>query len=398
MRVEPSVTRMPSTSTPGAGPSGRDPQFEEIQNVTVGVHSLSPAAMKELQNDKLPRKSKLAPVFDHTDPSSLISWLEQVEEIFLRLGIKEGPSKIFLATDWMTYETKKRVESYPETKSGNWATFKDVLKQNFPESSLEEGGSLMKLGKLNSEYAYIPLQNFDKFFKFKRLFEYEYKKVAKPPAVIFNLEAVTLFGRSLEPAFWEKVKDRLEKTYVSNPDAPRRREDKYPIEDVIAATAHICENNMDDGFAVVGMSLSSDSKKERSGYPLYNVKQEDFTSKNEFERKIADTMDRHEIALKQVQSRFEGNQSTLISQVQKVLADTLGGTSGMNVPQMQSISMGPSRMNRFANQQGPAEYSCYFCGEKGHIATNCPHQKVHFEKRYLVRNARGMIVRTERMG
>ena len=103
---------MPGTSgnTASAAQAAPDvhPQTgEELVETSISGYKISGTAARQVQNDKLPKRHKVAPTFDGNKPSTLTKYLSELEDIFKYFDVTEGGAKITLALQYMDWNTRK---------------------------------------------------------------------------------------------------------------------------------------------------------------------------------------------------------------------------------------------------------------------------------------------------
>jgi hypothetical protein len=163
--------------------------------------ALSEEAAKQVLNDKLPKCFKITPTFDAREPSMLTKYLDQLEEIFTHTNVTDDDAKIYIALNYMEYETKKLHQGLAKECGKSWMKFKEEMKKAYPESVDSGKGSVAKLKEIVSRHMIIPLSQHERLLKYIRDFTVEYAKLSKPPAAILNAEAVKYFLKGLDKGF-----------------------------------------------------------------------------------------------------------------------------------------------------------------------------------------------------
>jgi len=294
--------------------------------------------------------------------------------------------------------------SFPEFKTGPWNQFLDRLKNEYPELTSEEQGTMGQLRRLCREYSDISLLDEEQLMEFKRRFMYIAQKCLKPPAITGNQELVELFVRSLDNSFQDALNARLSIQGTLKVDAlgRSRMEDPYDLEHVIQKAVDLVSGKTIARALKHTPTIMSRNNKinpESRGQVLF--------SKEESVRKIEPNADveslQQEInTLKTMYEIQEKTRERHEKSVQGALDSirTLIQTQGQTQKEMGSPS------NRYGSgplQTGPPRPSrkCFYCFEPDHLFLFCPAKTEDERKglilvdKFTVRFANGEPIPTE---
>ena len=196
--------------------------------------------MTQLQNSKLPKVHKKAPVFEGSDPDGLIPWLEECEQIFAETDTTEHGARIVTALKWMDFKTREewRTNAVIRQPGTTWEEFKNELKKGYPDSAGYEKGSKRRLFSIVEHYRPIPRTEYQKFQRFMREFLAELAKLQPgngAPQIVSNSEAVQLFLAALDEAFSFTVFENIKLDPNLTPLDQRREDDLYMLSEIIQA-------------------------------------------------------------------------------------------------------------------------------------------------------------------
>ena len=372
---------------------------------------LSDAAKRELKGELLKKK---IPIFDaETMARDVLQWLEDVESFCAVNGIVSGEAKISVAMSQMTYRTRKYLGSVIEAAKGySWDEFKKQLLKEFPEAKESELGSKESLLAICEKWRAIPLGASQKLKSFHREFNYEVVKLLKEPAVISNLEAVTLYLGVLDSVFQEELR-RLLATKImqkleANPedDTIKSRGDPWKLADVQATAIALCATVSSQSYLpskgqfVLGSNPTISSsimplrgqevKAESSGLQLSSWERQRGlvhgvglqSNTGDWEAKVCRDLDQHgvdisELKIKQdtefkaIHNKLEKNTSTVDSMSKQIseLVRRNGQSPGGN---MFKGSMTVDSANKGSLT---SDLVCFCCGKSGHGVKDCPGQQ-----------------------
>ena len=159
---------MPAPAAPAAQdpPGGQEGNDDGRTETNIPNFKVSAEAAKQVLNDKLPKRHKVAPTFDASQPWLLTKYFDELEEIFKYSGVTEDDAKILLALNYMEWNTKKVHEGLAELCVGDWGKFKEELIQAYPESVDHGKGSVKCLKEIVNDHRIIPLNQHKRFLKY----------------------------------------------------------------------------------------------------------------------------------------------------------------------------------------------------------------------------------------
>lgn len=199
---------------------------------------LLPAALLELQNDKLPGMHKKAPPeFNGNKPDNLLAWLAACEALFALNKIIENSAKKFLTLCCMSYRTQLEWKDHEILVSQmlTWEDFKSRLKKGYHETASEEIGLKQRVANLVETTKLIHCNELQKLQKYICAFKIEASKLMSgPQPVLSNIKAVRLFLAALNGAFVNTILDKAEPDPANKQD--RREDNPLTLSEVITCT------------------------------------------------------------------------------------------------------------------------------------------------------------------
>ena len=351
-----------------------------ISNIKV---QLTPGAVLELQNDKLPSIHKKAPPeFNGDKPENLLAWLAACEALFALNKITEDTAKKFLAVSWMSYATQLEWKDNPIVTSATttWEDFQQMLKKGYPETASEEIGSKQRIEKLVKSVGTIYRNELQKIQKFIRAFSIEANKLMSgPQPVLSNNEAVRWFLTAFDGSFVNTILDKAEVDPKNKVD--RREDDPFTLKEIIESAEK--QARLWKGYST---SLISTSEPAVAAM-VYNPDVVTGNAKvkgepdDEWGRKVSLSKDRHDVEIKhhdQKLSAIEQSLAALKNSVESIARGAPSSSRAPSYPQQSSSSSYLPRPTSKPSSFTPAKSTaigdmmCYFCREKGHGVRTCP--------------------------
>ena len=134
-----------NTNTGSSGSSSGTGGGTQVVGLFGDTLQLTKDELDEYNSKDLPKRSKVAPIFDKDEPSSLNSWIEDVERLLAGANVQSEKVKVGKALDWMTYGTREAYKGLSSVKNPNLKDFFHELRSIFSESVDNELGSRQEL-------------------------------------------------------------------------------------------------------------------------------------------------------------------------------------------------------------------------------------------------------------
>jgi hypothetical protein len=402
--------------TPAPQPQAGGLPVGRVWSTIPKIH-ISEEALRQIRSDKLPKPSKRGPHFDHKKPSHLNRFLDEMEALFIRAEVTLDEAKIHAALNQMEYETQARHEREARAAKGSWRSFKSKLRKQYPESVDTGRGSLKKLNRLLEEHSPIEIHEQDKFSAFLRDFTIEMEKLMAEPAILSDTVARDKFQSALSEDFGEKLIKFLPELPSDSEDSDesdsedeeadgeakvkkRRKEDPYDLEDVIKAARKAVKNyaaatntrrRYKTGIQPTESKTVAETKV-RSSNPSFKVEPPE---QDEFIQKMAGAVDANQVRMREIQEKVSEttNQVARLVKLMSTMDRTSGGnTAGNNsggYAKSYTNAPKPTAPTNQASTGTSDNRRCYYCGQTGHQILECPLQKEHFAKNWIVHEEGG---------
>ncbi|EEB93745.1 hypothetical protein MPER_07562, partial [Moniliophthora perniciosa FA553] len=150
------------------------------------------------------------------------------------IPMKLDESRIYLAMTKFSYELRQQLQDRAEVLGSSWKDFKQMLFDEFPDSIDNGQGSLARLHRIVATYQKALDWDLEKLKAYHRAFKLEHAKLAKPPALISNLESVGLYLSGLPEVIKQRVINRMDYWSMNRLEVvtrDRRKMDPWQLKD-----------------------------------------------------------------------------------------------------------------------------------------------------------------------
>lgn len=380
--------------------------------------SLTQDEMDQFNSKDLPKKHKLAPVFNMDKPEGIAEWIEEVQNI-LAVGTTSDAVKVAKALEWMTKKTRDNFKDLESVKNPNFEKFIEALKGVYTESISSEKGSRQRLYEIIQQFMGLRLGETERLRVYNQMFKTEVNLLMQPPPIISNRDAISLYVSPMTSSLQESIQNRLQITMKNVDLTQRRREDPYDLKDVIEAAESL---EVGLGFQTVYSTASSGPSMGRAVPPgaesfnrgslalpfvaqlprstpnyMQNVKAEPVESQNELAAGIAQIKDTIELQNKQITTTLKGH-DTSIGQLFEIVKASHATPQKVGYTTSQLTTF-PTNNNRPYNNSGSYNMGsyggngtrplmgkdlCLLCESPEHRIAACPHLREFKERGWLV--------------
>ncbi|KAL0563793.1 hypothetical protein V5O48_018269, partial [Marasmius crinis-equi] len=417
IRLPPPITLPNTMATTQQNPQG-EPQASPLRE---NWRDLTPEQRNQVSSKK-DKGVRMPSQFKGTSSSDWLGFLDDLEDVFIQLGITYDEVKIYQTIVCMSYNLREEVAALDSSRGHSWDDFVRDLKDGWAFD--DQQGSEEALRRMIDEYRIMPLNVTEVRFKtFVRKFRLESKKLEKPPALLSNKTLVEHFLSALEDKFVEKIIDglnqskrlRMELERAEGVDEERRKQDPWTLEQVINQAEMIMQTNLGLAYSVSNSSSSRQVRTEVTGTSVVPIPKEvrqgilktgsstaQVKSEPDFEQHLASAVDKQEVQLREIreglhkqqegwkkyQESFDKKFLESFVELKKLVLTaspsdersrgSSGGSSQSSQPQMKT---GTPMIGNGARSftQG----KCYMCGGPGHTSNECQYQKDFLQKGWL---------------
>ncbi|KAH9484673.1 hypothetical protein JR316_0001572 [Psilocybe cubensis] len=346
-------------------------------------------------------KERSAPKFNESEPTELLRYLEEVEELFKKYDVTEEKDKKKTACKYAPAATEAEWKAFSSYDKGTWIEFKRDLIASYPEVVLLHRGSIATLDKLCKTYKgnnQLESNESTRLAAFVRPFRAEAVKLLKDPALVSNRDLVTRFMGCLSDEFARRVsikldsdsdtKNAIRKLTAAAPagdgiplieeSAFIRWEDRHSLPDVIAAATNIAEMG--------AWSRTGETRVVPNEQRTYGADQLASTNRSEttvkLEETIAQLADTVLNSEKQRAAEYRQLQDAQMRQYQEFQSfmSSFRQNTNMNSSAPVGNNYGAPRVRTNQNN------GCYYCKEETHHIYECPYIKKHLELKWIIKN------------
>ncbi|KAH9477805.1 hypothetical protein JR316_0010034 [Psilocybe cubensis] len=355
---------------------------------------------------------KGAPKFDEQKPEELLRFLDQLDDLFEKYGVKTDNEKKRVVCRYISPTTESEWRAFSSFQNGTWKRFRKDLIMSYPEAVNLHRGSIEALDKICRKHSgnnQIESHDSPGLMALVRTFRAEAGKLLQPPALVSNRDLVERFIGCLTSEFagrvGQKLDFKLDTTNVvknlSQPPAEEdnaddtdeielvRWEDRHKFVDVVEAAISIAEraakwnsNTLMKGTYSTARAYGTSDLVPESKDKIYVKLEEQISQLSDV---ISNQEHKRALELKMLQEsqhkqmlEFQNMMLTFKNSLQLNTVPTAA------FPQTAQTAFTPKA--RISQTTG-----CHYCREETHIIVECPHVRRHLENKWVIKNAEGYV-------
>ncbi|KAJ7493731.1 hypothetical protein FB451DRAFT_1164602 [Mycena latifolia] len=341
---------------------------------------------------------KNKPMFDTDDHEELLTFVEQVSQIFELAGVTGDAEKKTMFTNYLPYRKRSYWRSLPVYTTGSYDEFLEEIYKSYPEVKTEEVGSVEALLLICRRYQGVSIGEEGKLRRFGVEFLATVNKLmdATGPnrrALTTNLQACHMYLATLEKSFMIQLRASVSSTTLIKAQlgpllgaaaaalaipVTGRKGDPIEIADLIKMAESMASSQADEDNSISAPKEASATRAV--SFPTVKMERQDMHME-EFNGTLASLRDAFITSHKEL-AAHNGEILKALQQASKPTPPHMAqpqAASSSNSNSQQGRWNNPSDMNR----NGGDSRDCYYCDQTGHFARECIHKEEHINKGYL---------------
>ncbi|KAJ7444801.1 hypothetical protein B0H11DRAFT_1930880 [Mycena galericulata] len=228
-----------------------------------------------------------APKLETDSHEELLSFVDQVEEIFSCANMTDDVKKKEYITSLLPFRRRKMWQALDSYYSGSFADYLGEIYKSYPEVHVERLGTLERLREICQSYDGIRAVQEGRLRRFGVEFKAEFRKLSMAPALITNSNAVERYLGTLEPNFAMAIRSVVRSslllkdefgvaskpTLVAAQQAPIiRKNDQIQLSDLMNIAETMAKTNVEyfpspasirDANSVVQSGLKAENRSQK---------------------------------------------------------------------------------------------------------------------------------------